>query len=302
MWTNIYVLKDPITNRIRYVGKTNDIPNRKHKHIKDAKNGNGKNHRIYWLRSLLERGLRPILEVIDRVLVSEWKEKEQFYIKKYQDEGEDLTNSTLGGDGGDPKYMKKVIQIDPRTGSEIKCHSSIQEAATDLNCNRSAISDCCAGRKRYCQGWSFRYADSPSISGLKDYATYRVAQLDIQTGNITQVFLNCYETRHSFPNFSNIHKVCCGKSKSAYGFSWRFLDTAGNIIQPLITYKRKHVAQLKNNKIVRIFNNAEEAASIFGAKRGDLIHRSCKNKKLTAYGFHWGYTDITSVEDKYESK
>ena len=52
--TFIYVLKDPTNNRIRYVGKTNDPIKRKSKHIKDALNSYEKNHRVFWIRSLLK--------------------------------------------------------------------------------------------------------------------------------------------------------------------------------------------------------------------------------------------------------
>lgn len=94
--TFIYVLKEPDTGEIRYVGKTDDAKKRLRTHIASRTR---RCHRVCWIQSLVKRGLGPILEIIDEVLVTEWQAWEAAYIQFFLEEGCDLVNSTLGGEG-----------------------------------------------------------------------------------------------------------------------------------------------------------------------------------------------------------
>lgn len=56
METLIYVLKDPDTNEIRYVGKTiKPLDSRLANHIYHAKKPKHRNKRLNWIRSLLKQ-------------------------------------------------------------------------------------------------------------------------------------------------------------------------------------------------------------------------------------------------------
>lgn len=57
--TFIYTLKDPITDEIRYVGKSDDPKNRLVEHLKKSKYN--KTHKNNWIISLLDKDLKPIL-------------------------------------------------------------------------------------------------------------------------------------------------------------------------------------------------------------------------------------------------
>lgn len=96
--TFIYVLKDPTTGEVRYVGKTDNPIKRARTHLVDRNN----NHRTCWIKSLLSLGLKPVLEVIDEVPMTEWQSWEIAYIQFYSEEGCNLTNGTFGGDGWYP--------------------------------------------------------------------------------------------------------------------------------------------------------------------------------------------------------
>lgn len=93
----IYALKEPDTEKIRYVGVSNNPKNRLRTHFCSAKTGN--THRACWIRSLVRRGLKPVLEIIDEVLDSEWRQLEVAYIDYFRECGCDLVNGTSGGDG-----------------------------------------------------------------------------------------------------------------------------------------------------------------------------------------------------------
>ncbi len=97
MKTYIYVLKDPITLNIRYVGKTTCLKKRfkSHKCLKVSKG----TYLAYWIESLRKKELMPIMEEIELVDGDGWKEKESYWIEFYNKEGCDLVNLTKGGEG-----------------------------------------------------------------------------------------------------------------------------------------------------------------------------------------------------------
>lgn len=94
----IYTLSHPITNEIRYIGKTINIKKRYNKHINDSKYANS--HNRCWINGLIKSNLKPninIIDVIEKVDSNFW---EKHYISLYKSWGFNLTNMTFGGDGG----------------------------------------------------------------------------------------------------------------------------------------------------------------------------------------------------------
>lgn len=93
-----YVLSDPQTNEIRYVGVTHQKTHvRLAGHIYASKKG--RSHRATWIRSLLARGVRPILIVIEEGSDENWQEAERIWIAHYRSLGTRLVNATDGGEG-----------------------------------------------------------------------------------------------------------------------------------------------------------------------------------------------------------
>lgn len=99
--TKIYILVDPVTDQIRYVGKTTTPLTRRLKgHIEKSRDRNNKWHAAQWIRSLTDEGLVPIIECVRDVEDQYINETEIFCIEEYKRLGCDLTNNTIGGDGG----------------------------------------------------------------------------------------------------------------------------------------------------------------------------------------------------------
>lgn len=92
METYIYTLKHPLTNEVRYVGKTINPKRRYYEHLYQYP----KTHKGCWVRSLLNEGLKPIMDIIETCTKDNWEEREIYWITQYPN----LTNSTSGGDGG----------------------------------------------------------------------------------------------------------------------------------------------------------------------------------------------------------
>ena len=94
----IYSLKDPRDNQIKYIGKANNIDTRLYTHTVNC-NLVKNTPKIQWIKSLKDKGLKPIIEEIDCVLKSEWQFWEKHYISLYKSWGFNLLNKTIGGEG-----------------------------------------------------------------------------------------------------------------------------------------------------------------------------------------------------------
>lgn len=90
----IYILVDPSSQEVRYVGVTTDPETRYVLHLTQKT----RTHKFYWIQSVLRTGNKPLLFVIERV-ENDWQEAERRWIAHYRSIGCRLTNLTNGGDG-----------------------------------------------------------------------------------------------------------------------------------------------------------------------------------------------------------
>lgn len=89
----IYILRDPDTEEVRYVGQTIQDPKIRFAHHKKMKNKS--DWYVYrWWRTL---HVDPVLQIIDRVSVGDLNAVESEWIKFYRQLGCRLTNLTSGG-------------------------------------------------------------------------------------------------------------------------------------------------------------------------------------------------------------
>jgi group I intron endonuclease len=93
----IYALLDPLTREVRYIGKADNPKARLANHLAEANKRN--NHRTRWLRSVMNHGMKPILEILDEVPQHEWPSWEAAYIEFFLEQGCKLVNGTRGGEG-----------------------------------------------------------------------------------------------------------------------------------------------------------------------------------------------------------
>ena len=95
----LYTLSSPENEDIvKYVGYTISPKRRLNKHIHSYKYGNNKIK--CWIKSLHDKGLKPIMKIIDETTTLEKAhELEIAYIKLFKSFGANLKNATLGGAG-----------------------------------------------------------------------------------------------------------------------------------------------------------------------------------------------------------
>jgi hypothetical protein len=94
----IYALCDPVTMRIRYVGKSNNPNERFSSHLSE-RSLKVKNEKNAWIKSLLEQGMKPVMIILQEVTHGCWAEAERAWICLLRMQGCIITNSSDGGEG-----------------------------------------------------------------------------------------------------------------------------------------------------------------------------------------------------------
>ena len=108
----IYGLVDPETKKIRYVGKTvKSLSSRLSNHLYNAKKTKHNKHLSNWICKLLNKGLKPLIIVLETANKENWKDVEMKWIK----DTPNLINLTEGGDGSlglchTPEVIKKISE------------------------------------------------------------------------------------------------------------------------------------------------------------------------------------------------
>ena len=106
----IYVLKNPRTRAVKYVGWTSRTPEaRLYAHIYYSV-ALHRTRAHQWVLSLVSIGLDPLIDVIDSGTGTAFKDAERHWIAFYRAQGCDLVNGTDGGDGPPPGMMTPELR------------------------------------------------------------------------------------------------------------------------------------------------------------------------------------------------
>jgi hypothetical protein len=145
MKTYIYTLEHPITNEIRYVGKTNNPERRLHYHWTEGYKQNNKTGN--WLKSLKKKKLKPIMFIIDNIN-TDWEWLEKYWISQFKTWGFNLTNHTDGGEGvyGGGQWNNVPITVFTKEGLLVKSFKSQKECAKYFKISHAIITAAIKGR------------------------------------------------------------------------------------------------------------------------------------------------------------
>lgn len=203
--TFIYGLIEKGTKDIRYIGKSNNPKRRMQQHVCDSVNR--KTPKDYWIQSVLKKGGKIDLIILEEVKYSSWVEKEKYWINLYKSQ---LKNCAEGGYGGRPinynlsydDVKKWVNENIPKINSQIKWFENINNLPDfispyprDTYINRGWVS------------WgdflgTNRVSDNEKS---KSYIKYDEAKKFIKSLNIKdRSSWNCFTKSNKFP--SNIPK------------------------------------------------------------------------------------------------
>lgn len=242
--TFIYSLVDPRSNQIRYIGKSNNPKKRLSAHLSEKR----RTHKSHWIQSLKKVGLKPILNIVDEVLLKEWEFWEMHYISLYKSWGFDLTNQRAGGGGLEshstetkellssmikkewshtPEFIKTLKERMSGTNHyhygrplSFKAKENLKQKAKERSKNIFKKCKCCQSsfevipylknKREYC-------SSSCAIQHLK---TKKVFQYDLN-GNFIREWENQTLAAAFIEGFpSNISRCCSGKIKQYKKYIW----------------------------------------------------------------------------------
>jgi len=111
MKVKIYILIDPMTSKIRYIGRTTQsLEKRLIGHLSKSKNKN--THRDFWIQSLLKNGELPKIKLIKVVIGwSNSHDVERFYIRIALKHNFNLTNHDDRGKGSLNKMITSLQKL-----------------------------------------------------------------------------------------------------------------------------------------------------------------------------------------------
>ena len=193
--TNIYILIDPRDNKVRYVGKANNVSQRYKAHLNRARKH--QIHKANWIKQLKELNLKPILEVVDIVPIDEWIFWETYWIAQFKVWGFDLINYTNGGDGC--TFANQTSFKKGQNGKKVVGYNSKFEKNYEFDSMRQgeeflrtrSMWGVLTGKRKTCKGFAWFYYDD--IKNLSDdklkkliFSKFKKEKRKINSGNFTK--------------------------------------------------------------------------------------------------------------------
>jgi hypothetical protein len=258
--TNIYVLIDPRTNMVRYVGKANNVTQRYQAHLNRARKH--QIHKKNWIEQLKREGLKPIIEVIDVVPIADWIFWETYWISQARTWGFDLINYTSGGDGctfGNQTSFKKgemgikVVAL-TKNGDYVNTYDSTIEAENKIG--KRGIDSVLSKKTKTCGGFIWLYH--------KDYVNLTKEEIDV-------IVLNVNKRKQNNKTTFKKNNIPWNKNNKGYKL------------------KSKKVLQLDlDGNIIKEYNSVLEVAKILECNP-ETIRLVCSGVNKTGKGFKWKY-------------
>lgn len=235
----IYTLTDPISNEIKYVGKTRDLKNRFYRHLSSYYLKESWTPKNKWILNLKNNNLKPLMEILDIGDEYNIDSLEIYWISQLKAWGIKLKNETVGGDGFswsgrrhkvesvekmkmNHPFRREVIQYDLNSGKLINKYDSIHEAAESTGLHRGHISKCCSGKKHYHSvgNYYFRFSDDNFPQTQNKFKSKKVYQ--ILNDEIIKIYNSVYELRKINGEFnSESVRYHLNKSTMYKGYYWR---------------------------------------------------------------------------------
>ena len=206
------------------------------------------------IKSLINKGKKPILEIIDEVTVNDWVFWEMYWIEQMHSWGFDLKNMTKGGEGTYGRIVSEETK---------KKMSNAKKGKIPKNINiliKSSI-----------KGSVLQYTLQGDLIG--EWESVNKVKSDL--------------------GISNIDLVVKRKRNSAGGFIWRYSNEPLSLKELEIIKERhnkqkpKKILQIdKNGKIIKEWDSVTSVKLVYGH-----INAVLRGDRKTAGGYHWKYKE-----------
>jgi hypothetical protein len=236
-------------------------------------------HSARWIRSLIKKKLKPILEILEECNELNWVEREKYWIAFYREKF-DLTNVLDGGNDG---------PIKTRLGSK---WSAKQRMNNRIARKGMKVVHTKEGNEKRKKG----------IRAYFDKIKKAVLQYDLE-GNFIKEWASAVDAGAAIGvSYSNINSCCkSNKTLTAGGSQWKY--KSGEIQQKINKYEEPKSTCVRNilqfSKDGQLF--LKEYESIAQASKETSILRTSiinclKKRAKVAGGYQWRYKDASNGE------
>lgn len=214
----IYILVEPITNQVRYIGKTIQLLNKRlSAHLCESNKSNTKKNT--WLKNLKKRGLKPKIEELDIVPESEWSFWEQYWICQFKTWGFELKNTDEGGKGGSSEFMKKNNPMHNKKSRE-KLSKSLMgnQFAKGYKHSEETKKKVSDNNSKFWLGKTRSEKTKDKISKTKSKPVYQFSSDNIFIKKFSSAMNAVRETN---TDRTGLYKCLTNKAKRCNGFIWK---------------------------------------------------------------------------------
>ena len=273
--TKIYVLIDPNTLKVRYIGITcQSLTDRLGNHIHDARYRESENyHKARWIQSLLSKDQRPIIrqiklcssrtdaEAIESEMILKYKEKHN--LVNISDGNGEFTSR---GQHSASIINSKKVYVYNYDGTYYGMYNSHIECSEELGIYVGSIEKSLYGTQKFAKGFQFSHEKLERMESLENYSTgssKEVILLDNESGEIIRFKsgVDCKKTL-GLEIHSTSHKNILGALNKWYGNKYSML-VDGEFTQS--TYYNTGVIIKCNNQTFK-FKSKKELLAYMGFK------------------------------------
>ena len=205
-----------------------------------------------------------------------------------------------------PQSLKRIEQRDKINGNLICVYNSFSEIADKFGKTKiSTINNCCNNHTHVACGYHWCYENEFDYSNLNNQHLKAINQFDID-GNFIKSFESITDAvkllnLKSKSAVSTIGAVCNGKSKSAYGYVWRFVNDDYDKYN--VDFKnnancKKVFCYSKDGCLLKIYNSPKEASLDLNLCV-TYIHKHCRgNTSAVRSKYILSYTELNNEDIK----
>lgn len=213
----IYTLRDPITDEIRYIGKTKRTINyRLTQHIQECLKRKMITYKNNWIWSLIQQEVLPIIEELEITETENWQELEKFWIAQFKTWGFRLTNMTNGGDGNQNQIMSIESRI--KRSNSLKGKPRSKEVADKISKSHKGkkLSENTKEKLRIIN-LGKKYSEESKAKKYKAVTKYSI------DNQLLKEYKSLKEAAEdTFTSKGSIQNACVGRCKTAGGFKWSY--------------------------------------------------------------------------------
>ena len=258
----------------------------------------------------------PYLNTQDNIAqLNTWlDEREKYYIKLLNSCNNNFGyNLTSGGKDNYPEFQniinktskkqigKRVGQYDLE-GNLIKIWDTVKQIYTSTDFKRDGIIDCCKGLRESYKSYIWKFMDTKKldIEYTPITAPKAVLQYDLD-GNFVNQFKSGTAVKKELGIDDSLVRSCCNRVyNTSKGFIWIFQNGEIKDKLPLEELEVRHldkrlIQKNLNNKIIKIWKNAEEAARELNLNRVG-ISKCARGGSKTSQGYIWENTTLRELQ------